>query len=74
MREKINVHTVSVGTLKGRYCHSMNLGVDTRIVPKQDRRVLDWIHLGQDRDERQAVLNTVMKIRGPYNAGNFFSN
>jgi len=25
----------------------------------------DWIHLGQDRDQRQTVVNTVMNLRVP---------
>jgi hypothetical protein len=26
---------------------------------------VDWIHLAQDRDQWQAVVNTVMKLRVP---------
>jgi hypothetical protein len=26
---------------------------------------MDWIHLAQDRDKRQAVVNTVMNLRVP---------
>jgi hypothetical protein len=35
---------------------------------------VDWIHLAQDRDQWQAVVNTVMYLRVPYNAGNFLSS
>jgi hypothetical protein len=33
---------------------------------------MDWIHLDQDRDEWQALVNTVMKFQVPQNIGKFF--
>jgi hypothetical protein len=30
-----------------------------------------WMHLAQDRDQWQALVKTVMKIRVPQKAGNF---
>jgi hypothetical protein len=30
---------------------------------------MDWIDLAQDRDKRRALVNTLMNIRVPYNAG-----
>jgi hypothetical protein len=35
---------------------------------------MEWINLAQDRDESRAVVNTVMNLRVPYNAGKFLSN
>jgi hypothetical protein len=34
---------------------------------------MDWIDLAQDRDQWRALVNTVMYIQIPYNAGKFFS-
>jgi CRISPR/Cas system-associated protein Cas7 (RAMP superfamily) len=35
---------------------------------------MDWIELAQDRDRWRALLNVVMKLRGPRNAGNFLTS
>jgi hypothetical protein len=35
---------------------------------------IDWINLAQDRDQSRALMNTVMKLRVPKNAGNFLSS
>ena len=32
---------------------------------------MNWIHLAQDRDRWQALVNAVMKLWVPLNAGNF---
>ena len=34
---------------------------------------MDWIDLVQDRDGRQALVNAVMKLQGPQNAGKFLT-
>jgi hypothetical protein len=35
---------------------------------------VDWIHLTQDKDQWQAVVKRVMKLRVPYKAGNFLAS
>jgi hypothetical protein len=35
---------------------------------------IDWIDLAQYRDGWRALVNTVMNLRLPYNAGNFLTS
>jgi hypothetical protein len=46
---------------------SGGVGVDVRIIlewilGKQGGKVVDWIHLAQDKDQWRAVMNTAMKL------------
>jgi hypothetical protein len=45
-----------------------------RIFERLDGCGLNWIGLAQDRERWRALVNTVMNLRFPYNAGNFLSS
>jgi hypothetical protein len=48
-----------------------NIKMDLREV---EWGVMDWINLAQDRDRWQALVNAVMNLWVPLNAGNFVSS
>jgi hypothetical protein len=35
---------------------------------------MDWIYLAEDSDQWRALVNTVMNLQVPYNAGKFLSS
>jgi hypothetical protein len=36
--------------------------------------VMDWIELAQDRDSWRVIVNRIMNLQLPQNAGNFLTN
>jgi hypothetical protein len=36
--------------------------------------VVDWMRVAQDRDQWRSLMNTLMKLRVPYKAGNFLNS
>ena len=54
--------------------HSEDLGIGGRIILrwtfKKWGREMDWIDLAQDRGKWLVIVNAVMKLRVPSNAGN----
>jgi hypothetical protein len=48
-----------------------NIKIDLREI---GRGGMDWIYLDQDRDQCRALVNTVMNLRVPQNAGKFLNS
>ena len=44
------------------------------IFKEWDVGVMDWIDLAQDRDSWRVLVNVVMNLHVPYNAGNFLTS
>jgi hypothetical protein len=78
MGEKRNVCTALVGKPEGRrplgrprrwWVVNINMGFREIVWDG-----MDWIDLPLDRDRWRALVNTVMNLRVPSNAGNFLSS
>jgi hypothetical protein len=77
MGEMINAYEILGGKPEGEspsgkpWCR----WVDNRVDFKGIRwKVVDWIHLAQDRGKWRAAVKTVMKLRVPQKAGNFLTS
>jgi hypothetical protein len=66
--ETRNAHKILVGKPEGKRSLA-DLGVDGRII-LQWWEVVDWMRLAQDRNQFLAVVNTVMNLWFPQEAGN----
>ena len=69
MRKKGDVYRFSMGKPEVR-SHLENLRADGIIIlvrnfKKWDGELLDWISVGQDRDRRRTLVNTVMDLWVP---------
>jgi len=64
---------ISIGNLK-------DTGVNDRMllkyISKKRNRMgwYDWVHLAQDRNKWQALVNTAMNLRLPYKVWNFLTS
>jgi hypothetical protein len=75
MGEKRNTYRILVGKPGGK--RPLERPRHRRIVERYDGMVwygMDWIDVAQDRDQWRAVVNTVIDIRFPLNAGKFLSS
>jgi len=54
-----------------RYRWEDNINIDLQEVRSGG---MDWIELAQDRDRWQTLVNVVMNLRVPQNAGNFMTS
>jgi hypothetical protein len=78
MGEKRNAYRILVGMSEAKrpLGRSRRIWVDNI---KMDLREIgwdgmDWIDLAQDRDQRRALVNTIMNLRVPQKAGKFLSS
>jgi hypothetical protein len=78
MGEKRNAYRILVGMLerkrplrRPRRRWVDNIKIDLR---ERGWDGIDWIDLAQERGQWRAVVNTVMNLRVPYNAGKFLSS
>jgi len=77
MGEKKSAYSILVGKCEGN-SYLEDPGVDGMIILRWifrnwDGEDMDWIGLAQDRDRWQALVNVVMNLRVPQNAGNFLT-
>jgi hypothetical protein len=75
MREKRNAYKILVGTPEGkrplgrqRSRWVANIKMDLR---ETEWDGVDWMDMAQDRDQWRALVNTVLNLRVPLNAGKF---
>jgi hypothetical protein len=75
MREKRNAYSILVGKLEGKRPLGRprrrwvdNIKMDLREIGWDG---VVWIDMAQDRDQWRALVNTVLNLRVPQNAGKF---
>jgi hypothetical protein len=78
MAEVMGAYIILVGRLEGRRplgrprCRwEDNIKMDLWEIGFGD---MNWIYLAQDRDRWRALVNTIMNLRVPLNAGNFLTS
>jgi hypothetical protein len=73
--EERGVYRVLVGNLRDRV-HWGDPGVGAKIILRRIFRNLDvdWIQLAQDRDRWRGLVNALINLWVPYNAGNFLTS
>jgi hypothetical protein len=76
--ERIDVYTgFWWGSMRERD-HLEDPGIGGRIIflvfQEVECGVMSWIDLAQDTDSWQALVNAIINLRVPYNAGNFLTS
>jgi hypothetical protein len=56
---------------RARYIWENNIRIDLK---ETGRKSMDWMHLAQDRDQWQVLVNPVMNLQVPYKVGNLTSS
>jgi hypothetical protein len=75
MGEKRNAYRLLVGKPEGKRRKSRRRWLDIRMdLVEAGWGDVDWIGLAQDRDKRRALVNSVLNLRVPYNAGKLSSS
>jgi hypothetical protein len=76
--EKRNAYRILVGKPEGRepLGRPKRRWVDNIKMALRDIEwnLMDWFNLAQDRDQWKALMNTIMNLRVPSNAGKFLSS
>jgi hypothetical protein len=62
-----------VGKHEGKN-HLGDPGIDGGILQEVGCEGMEWIELAEDRDRWRGLLNAVMNLRVPQNAGNFLTS
>jgi hypothetical protein len=77
-QEKSNAYRILVGKpeVKRPLGRLRSRGVDNIKIDLREIEWcgMDWTDLAQDREQWRALVNTIMNLRFPYNAGNFLSS
>ena len=75
MGEGRGVYTVLVGKPEGKrpLGRSRRRWEDNIKMDLQEVGGMNWIELAQDRDRWRALVNAAMKLRVPWNVGNFLT-
>jgi hypothetical protein len=55
-----------LGRPRRRRVHNIKM-----VLRERGRDGMDWTELAQDRDQWRTLVNTVMNLRVPYNAGSY---
>jgi hypothetical protein len=73
-----NAYRISVGKPEGKRSLGRARCMWVNCIKMDLREIgwdgMDWIYLAQDRDQWRALVNTVMNLRVPKNAGKFLSS